>query len=175
MRNLFWVFQIFLITSFSTVQAQTNIDNCGILYSGVEGGCIIFHCETGVRYLVNDVSPYGSGDTVRITGLYIPSLSFCMQGKALRYVEMVSYCDNSDCCGLYTAGATGNINCDDGGNMNLSDITRLIDAVYISNEALCCEGNGNIDGDVEARINLADITRLIDHVYISKAETAACE
>jgi len=78
------------------------------------------------------------------------------------------------CCGVYTAGVTGNTDCSVDGNRNLADITRLIDRVYISKAPLCCEENGNTDGDVDMKINLSDITRLIDHVYISKVETASC-
>jgi hypothetical protein len=77
------------------------------------------------------------------------------------------------CCGIYYSGHTGNTNCSDDGAVNLADITRLIDRVYISKLDLCCEGNGDTNGDGEGP-NLADITRLIDHVYISHAATAAC-
>ena len=59
--------------------------------------------------------------------------------------------------------------------MNLADITRLIDRIYISKTSLCCEANGNTDGDSYAMINLADITRLIDRVYLSKDPTEACQ
>jgi len=78
------------------------------------------------------------------------------------------------CCGAYTAGHTGNTDCDVDGKRNLADITRLIDRVYVTKEVLCCPENGNIDGDLDAKINLADITSLIDHVYVTKVETAAC-
>ena len=79
------------------------------------------------------------------------------------------------CCGQYTGGKTGNVDCDAGGLRDLADITALIDHIYISKEKLCCDENGNITGDSEAMINLADITRLVDHVYISKTETASCQ
>jgi hypothetical protein len=80
-----------------------------------------------------------------------------------------------DCCGLYTGGVTGNTNCDLDGNRDLSDITRLIDRVYVSHTSLCCEANGNTDGSANGQIDLSDITRLIDFVYISHRELAACQ
>jgi hypothetical protein len=80
-----------------------------------------------------------------------------------------------DCCGLYTGGFTGNTDCDQQGRRNLSDITRLIDRVYISQTSLCCEANGNTDGGSNGKINLSDVTRLIDFVYISHAEMASCQ
>ena len=53
------------------------------------------------------------------------------------------------CCGIYTDGIiwplgyTGNTNCSYDGKRTLSDITKLIDNVYISKEALCCYNAGN--------------------------------
>jgi len=78
------------------------------------------------------------------------------------------------CCGRYTGGYTGNTDCDTGGKMGLADVTRLIDRVYLSKTALCCEANGNVDGDVDGKLNLGDVTKLIDHIYLSKEPTALC-
>jgi hypothetical protein len=79
------------------------------------------------------------------------------------------------CCGFFAGGFTGNANCSEDGKRTLSDISRLIDFVYISKNPLCCEKSGNVNGSVDGEITLSDITRLIDYVYISKEETAACE
>jgi M6 family metalloprotease-like protein len=78
------------------------------------------------------------------------------------------------CCGRYTLGYAGNANCSDDGKITLSDISALIDRVYISRSQLCCEENGNVEGDTEGKITLSDISRLIDHVFISKLPTAGC-
>ena len=44
------------------------------------------------------------------------------------------------CCGRYTDGMTGNANGDLVGKINLPDITRLIDFVYISHaETAACQ------------------------------------
>ena len=79
------------------------------------------------------------------------------------------------CCGSYTLGYTGNTDCDTEGKMNLQDVTRLIDRIYLSKTELCCEENGNTNGDPEGVLNLQDITKLIDHIYLSKGPTAACQ
>ena len=78
------------------------------------------------------------------------------------------------CCGLYTGGFTGNTDCDTEGKMALSDVTRLIDRIYLSKNPLCCEANGNVDGDVDSKMSLSDVTLLIDHIYLTKQPTAAC-
>jgi hypothetical protein len=74
-------------------------------------------------------------------------------------------CSTPSCCGLCTGGYTGNTNCDPEGRINLADITRLIDRVYISQDPLCCEPNG--DTNCDCKINLADITKMIDYVYVT--------
>lgn len=82
---------------------------------------------------------------------------------------------SGECCGKYTGGYTGNTNCDPNGMRNLTDVTRLIDRIYLSRLPLCCEANGNVNGDDEGFLNLTDVTRLIDNIYLSKAQTAACK
>ena len=83
-------------------------------------------------------------------------------------------CCAACCCGKFTNGHTGNCDCDPEGIRNLTDVTRLIDYIYLSRAPLCCEANGNVDGDAENKINLIDVTRLIDHIYLSKSETVNC-
>ena len=91
------------------------------------------------------------------------------------YLGENNSCAATSCCGLYTGGYTGNTDCDTQGKMALSDITRLIDRVYLSKQTLCCEENGNVDGDSQGKMALSDITKLIDHVYLSKQPTALCQ
>jgi M6 family metalloprotease-like protein len=79
------------------------------------------------------------------------------------------------CCGLHYGGYTGNANCSEDGKTTLSDITRVIDLVYISKVSLCCPNNGNANGSLDGKVTLSDITILIDHVYISKEMTEPCQ
>lgn len=76
-----------------------------------------------------------------------------------------------DCC----TGATGNVNNDLEGKVNLADLTFLIDYVYISGNPPCCKAAANTSGDVEGKVNLADVTALIDHIYIKKTPLPACQ
>ena len=84
-------------------------------------------------------------------------------------------CGFVPCCGGFTGGFTGNTDCDAQGAMNLTDVTALIDRIYLSKRPLCCEANGNVNGDSENLLNLSDVTALIDHIYLSKNPTAACQ
>ena len=82
------------------------------------------------------------------------------------------------CCGKYTGGYPGNVNCDPEGKRNLEDITCLIGTIYHvlppGNCITCCPENANIDADPNGKFNLTDITMLIDHIYISRAELPPC-
>ena len=78
------------------------------------------------------------------------------------------------CCGTYTGGITGNANCSEDGKLTLSDISIMIDRVYISKALLCCEANGNTNADTECKITLSDISRLIDAVFVSKMPPSGC-
>jgi hypothetical protein len=80
----------------------------------------------------------------------------------------------TSCCGIFTGGYTGNCDCDHQGKRNLTDITRLIEYIYVTHIPLCCRENGNTTGDEPGKLNLGDITRLIDNIYISLRETALC-
>lgn len=75
----------------------------------------------------------------------------------------------SNCC----VGRTGNIDCDPTDHVDISDLTTLIDHLYISFTPLCCPAEGNVDG--QPGIDIADLTALIDYLYISFALPAPCQ
>jgi hypothetical protein len=78
-----------------------------------------------------------------------------------------------DCCGMYTDGhIRGNANCDMDGKINMSDLTKIIDRVYVSKRALCCEANGDITAD--GKINLMDITVFVSYLYLGGNPPLSC-
>ena len=80
--------------------------------------------------------------------------------------------DVCDCCGLYTAGLTGNVNCDTSGLIDLADITTLMSVVYYG-ATPCCAASNDVNSDTY--VDLVDINRLIDRVYYSHDPTDACQ
>lgn len=72
------------------------------------------------------------------------------------------------CC----AGIAGNLDCDSGGNIDISDLARMIDFLYISFAPLCCAGEANVDG--QPGIDISDLSALIDYLYISFSPLATC-
>lgn len=75
------------------------------------------------------------------------------------------------CC----LGATGNVDCDPEDGVDISDLTALIDNLYISFTPLCCQWEANVDGSADGNIDISDLSVLIDHLYITFTPTAECE
>jgi hypothetical protein len=85
-------------------------------------------------------------------------------GYLVKYEE--SYCGQD---------LSGNVDCDLTDNVDISDLTALIDYLYISYTPLCCHSESNTDGDEYGSIDISDLTALIDHLYISFSPLAECK
>jgi len=77
---------------------------------------------------------------------------------------------NACCCVAFT----GNVDNDSEENVDLGDLTRLIDYLFISLAEPDCMGEANLDGDIDGKIDLGDLTRLIDYLFISFSPPAEC-
>jgi len=75
---------------------------------------------------------------------------------------------NCGCC----VGLTGNVDCDATDGVDISDLSALIDNLYISFTPLCCPNEANTDG--QPGIDISDLSALIDYLYITFTPTAAC-
>ena len=74
------------------------------------------------------------------------------------------------CC----IGNTGNTDGDPDDIIDISDLTFLIDHLFINFPPLDCPEEGNVDGDADGLIDISDLTLLIDHLFINFPPTAAC-
>jgi hypothetical protein len=79
-----------------------------------------------------------------------------------------NFSDSGGCC----VGLTGNVDCDPSDGCDISDLTALIDNLYITFTPLCCTEEANIDG--QPGIDISDLSALIDYLYISFTPPAAC-
>ena len=75
------------------------------------------------------------------------------------------------CC----IGLTGNVDCDPAGGVDISDLSRLVDFLYVSFSPLCCEPAANIDGDPSNGIDISDLSALVDYLYVNFTPPAACQ
>jgi hypothetical protein len=73
-------------------------------------------------------------------------------------------------------GLAGNVDCDPGQLVDIGDLTRLIDFLYISASPIQCTGEGNVDGDITGLVDIGDLTALIAYLYIPPNPLpAACQ
>ena len=73
------------------------------------------------------------------------------------------------CCIL----RTGNIDCDLDNGIDISDLSALIDHLYITYTPLCCPNSSNMDGVTGT--DISDLTALIDYLYITLTPPASCQ
>jgi subtilisin family serine protease len=70
---------------------------------------------------------------------------------------------------------TGNVDCDPSDFADISDLTVLIDNLYITFTPLCCKSEANTDGSLDGNVDISDLTALIDYLYITFTPPAACQ
>jgi hypothetical protein len=80
-----------------------------------------------------------------------------------------STCTSTPCCN----GLSGNIDCDQTDLVDISDLSRLIDYLYISFQPLCCASEANVD--VDPGVDIGDLSRLIDYLYITFNPIGQCQ
>jgi hypothetical protein len=73
------------------------------------------------------------------------------------------------CCCI---GISGNVDCDLANGVDISDLSALIDNLYISFTPLCCPKEANTDG--QPGTDIADLSALIDYLYISFTPVSNC-
>lgn len=79
------------------------------------------------------------------------------------------------CVPLSIDGRTGNVDGDPGKGVDISDLSALIDFLYISFTLPPCMESANIDGDGGGGVDISDLSGLIDYLYISFTPPAACQ
>lgn len=77
-------------------------------------------------------------------------------------------CEGIFCC----VGTTGNIDCDPAEGVDISDLSALVDHLYVSFAPLCCEAEANTD--LAGSIDISDLTALVDYLYVSFTPLPTC-
>jgi hypothetical protein len=112
-------------------------------------------------------------------GTQASSLSYKVNGTVVQtatgivtsgsYKTNQGYWLGGGCC----QALTGNVDCDPGDGCDISDLSALIDNLYISLAPLCCPAEANVDG--QPGTDISDLSALIDYLYISFTLPAACQ
>ena len=75
-----------------------------------------------------------------------------------------------ECC----QGTTGNVDCDPNQVISLTDLTRLINHLFVTFEPLCCVAEANVNADSDGVINLTDLTVLANHLFVTFVPLPNC-
>ena len=71
-------------------------------------------------------------------------------------------------------GSVGNANCDPDGLVDISDISTLIDHLFLSLRPLCCPDEANIVGNPGEQPDISDISGLIYYLFVGVTEPPPC-
>lgn len=107
----------------------------------------------------------GSSTWVNITTT-LDTVSNTVCGVTTSLSEFALAVPIQSCC----IGSTGNVDGD--GGVDISDLTFLIDHLFINFPEIPCVEEGNVDGD--GGIDISDLTFLIDHLFINFPDLPAC-
>ncbi len=78
-------------------------------------------------------------------------------------------------CGSCCVGSVGNIDGDITDGVDVGDLTKLINNLFITFEAIACPAEANCDGDPLNSVDVGDLTALINNLFITFAPLPACQ
>jgi hypothetical protein len=121
------------------------------------------NCDVCPQDFFNDYDGDGfCGDVDNCPGVYNPDqLDTDSNGIG-------DVCQN--CCVV----STGNVDCGVDNLVTMSDLTALIDHLFISFAPLCCPPEANTDGSADDLVTMGDLTALIDHLFVSFTPLPPC-
>jgi len=100
-----------------------------------------------------------------------PDIGFIVAGTSISFDSVSArsyYIKEPGCC----IGITGNADCSELEDPDISDITRITDYLYLSHSPLCCPSEADVNAD--GTIDISDQTALIDFLYLSHTPLAPC-
>jgi hypothetical protein len=77
---------------------------------------------------------------------------------------------NPTCC----VGIRGNVNGDAGDDVNVADLTSLVDYLFRGGPTPDCQKEANVNGDAGEQINVADLTYLVDFLFRGGPQPPSC-
>jgi len=155
MRYLYGILGIVIMaTVCNSAQAQQWVDDCGIIYEGVEAGCVLIRLDHYGNWLIaGDLGPYDVGDRVRVSGMLDPDcFSICMEGDGCIYIESIGPCQSYLC---------GDANGDN--RIDIGDAVFIVDYCFRGGPAPYPISAGDFNSD--GGIDVGDAVYMIYHLF----------
>jgi hypothetical protein len=112
-------------------------------------------------------TPAGHGDVAYVSYHQINAAT----SQAEVNLARVRFTENVEPC--VCIGSTGNIDCAPDDSVTMSDLTVLIDYLFVSLSPLCCEAEAYLDDMAE--VSMGDLTVLVDHLFITFEPLPTCQ
>lgn len=80
----------------------------------------------------------------------------------------IPYEPPANCCN----GKVGNVDCDPEDNVDIADLTALVDHMFVSFDPLCCYKESFLD--YNAWVDIADLTIMVDHLFLTFTPMQDC-
>jgi hypothetical protein len=71
-------------------------------------------------------------------------------------------------------GTTGNITYDALDEVDIADLTRMVNYLFVTFEPIACLSEGNTTGDENCEVDIADLTRMVNFLFVTFEPLAAC-
>ncbi|MEE8578250.1 MAG: choice-of-anchor X domain-containing protein, partial [candidate division Zixibacteria bacterium] len=68
----------------------------------------------------------------------------------------------------------GNVNGDGSDAVDISDLTLLVNHLFVTYESLPCPAEANTNGDVSCSIDISDLTKLVNHLFVTFESMPPC-
>jgi hypothetical protein len=137
-----------VILSYADLELNSATETDLVMYRSVDAGANWEAIGGTVDTLAN---------TVTVTGLDI--LGWLTLGGP-----------SNSCC----VGDAGNVNFDPADNVDISDLTKLVNHLFVTFEPLACPAEGNTNGDAGCAIDISDLTKLVNHLFVTFESLAPC-
>lgn len=79
-----------------------------------------------------------------------------------------------DVCEGCCVGSTGNVDCETPESVDIADLTRLINYLFVNFQPLCCPGEANMDGSTDGVVDISDLNSLINHLFVTFEPLLPC-
>jgi hypothetical protein len=88
---------------------------------------------------------------------------------------MSDLCGRVPECGGCCIGTVGNVNYDPQDNVDISDLTAIVNYLFVTFEPLVCRAEANADGDAGCTIDISDLTKLVNSLFVTFEPLPACD
>jgi glucose/arabinose dehydrogenase len=101
--------------------------------------------------------------------LYLVELNTGIIRKLVHVGAVEDYCAGP-CC----VNTVGNVNADAGDEVDISDLTKLVNHLFVDFLPVACPAEANCNGDIAGDIDISDLTALVNHLFITFGALPDC-